>query len=268
MSFPYTYFTLFVCAVVTFSLSVTFFLRIREPVGPVQASRQPDPATPEARPLFPADRCELSATSVTPDLPSLRRNVNPVLCSVRHAELGHFRGNSRLLPDHHGAHRRGLKHLVGSCRETLRRQMGLDNDLRSNDREALTRRAFLKQAAFVAAAMAAPFPVLADPYAPQTQTAVRNGVRPVRVSGRVTAGNAGLGGVAVTDGLTVSTTDADGRFEIVSNTLQSFVSISTPDEYAIPLNPSGTAAFYRPIRPDRLGRDGRTLRSHGAGRIG
>ncbi|MXY99049.1 MAG: twin-arginine translocation signal domain-containing protein, partial [Gemmatimonadetes bacterium] len=39
---------------------------------------------------------------------------------------------------------------------------------RTKDREALTRRAFLKQTAFVAAAMAAPFPVLADPYAPQT----------------------------------------------------------------------------------------------------
>ena len=123
----------------------------------------------------------------------------------------------------------------------------------SKEREALTRRAFLKQAAFVAAAMAAPFPVLADPYAPQSQAAVRNGVRPVRVSGRVAAGNAGLGGVAVTDGLTVSATDADGRFEIVSNTLQSFISISTPDGYAIPLNPSGTAAFYRPIVPDRAG---------------
>ncbi len=36
----------------------------------------------------------------------------------------------------------------------------------SKDRETLTRRAFLKQAAFAAAAMAAPFPVLADPYAP------------------------------------------------------------------------------------------------------
>ena len=41
LSFPYTYCTLFACAIVTFSLSVMFFLRIREPVGPVQASRQP-----------------------------------------------------------------------------------------------------------------------------------------------------------------------------------------------------------------------------------
>ena len=41
LSFPYTYCILFACAIVTFSLSVSFFLRIREPVGPVQASRQP-----------------------------------------------------------------------------------------------------------------------------------------------------------------------------------------------------------------------------------
>ncbi|MDE0299067.1 MAG: MFS transporter [Candidatus Poribacteria bacterium] len=41
LSFPYTYCTLFACAIVTFSLSVIFFLRIREPVVPVQASRQP-----------------------------------------------------------------------------------------------------------------------------------------------------------------------------------------------------------------------------------
>ena len=41
LTFPYTYCVLFICAVVTFSLSVSFFLRIREPVVPVQASRQP-----------------------------------------------------------------------------------------------------------------------------------------------------------------------------------------------------------------------------------
>ncbi|MDE2729523.1 MAG: twin-arginine translocation signal domain-containing protein, partial [Gemmatimonadota bacterium] len=133
---------------------------------------------------------------------------------------------------------------------------------RSKDREALTRRAFLKQAAFAAAAMAAPFPVLADPYAPQAGSNAAAGaqpaslvrpVRPVRVSGRVTAGRASLAGVAVTDGLTVTSTDADGRFELVSNTLQSFVSISTPDGYAIAQNPSGTASFYRPITADESG---------------
>ena len=128
---------------------------------------------------------------------------------------------------------------------------------RSVDREALTRRAFLKQAAFAAAAIAAPFPVLADPYAPQAKVsageAAAAGVRPVRVSGRVLSGRAGLGGVAVTDGLTVTATDADGRFELASNTRQSFVSIATPDGYAIQQNPTGTASFYRPITPDDSG---------------
>lgn len=130
---------------------------------------------------------------------------------------------------------------------------------RSKAREALTRRAFLKQAAFAAAAMAAPFPVLADPYAPQAGVSAGNAarpvrpVRPIRVSGRVTAGRASLAGVAVTDGLTVTATDAGGRFELVSNTLQSFVSISTPDGYAIEQNPSGTASFYRPIMADESG---------------
>ena len=51
---------------------------------------------------------------------------------------------------------------------------------RSEDREALTRRAFLKQAAFATAAMAAPFPVLADPYAPQSGTGTVAGVQPAR----------------------------------------------------------------------------------------
>ncbi len=130
---------------------------------------------------------------------------------------------------------------------------------RSEDREALTRRAFLKQAAFATAAMAAPFPVLADPYAPQSGSGAAAGVlpdgqvRPVRVTGRVLSGKAGLAGVAVTDGLTVTATDAEGRFEIVSNTLQSFVSITTPDGYAIGQNPSGTAAFYQPIMPNDAG---------------
>ena len=128
LSFPYTYCTLFVCAIVTFSLSVAFFLRIREPVGPVNASRQPIRQHLKRGPYFLRIDANYRRLLLLRILPPLRRNVSSVLCPVRHAEPWHFRGNSRLFPHHYGAHRRGLKHLVGSCRETLRRQMGLDND--------------------------------------------------------------------------------------------------------------------------------------------
>lgn len=117
--------------------------------------------------------------------------------------------------------------------------------------EEISRRYFLKQAAFVAAALACPFPVLADPYAPQTDAPVA--VAPVRIRGRVMAGARGVSRVAVTCGLTVVATDRDGRFELVTSTRQPFVSLSVPDGYAIPKSATGTARFYQRIQPNRAG---------------
>ena len=73
--------------------------------------------------------------------------------------------------------------------------------------------------------------------------------RIVRIRGRVTAGGRGLGEVPVTDGLRIVETDADGGFELLSDHRRSFVYISLPAGYRIPVNPTGTARFYHRIDP-------------------
>lgn len=72
---------------------------------------------------------------------------------------------------------------------------------------------------------------------------------PVRVRGRVTAAGRGLARVAVTDGLTVVDTDAEGRFELVASSAQPFVYLSLPAGYAIPQSATGTARHFAPLTP-------------------
>ena len=79
---------------------------------------------------------------------------------------------------------------------------------------------------------------------------VSNRAEPIRIRGRVVAAGRGLSGVAVTDGLTIVDTDADGAFDLPSSADRSFVYISLPSGYRIPRNPTGTARFYEPITAD------------------
>lgn len=114
----------------------------------------------------------------------------------------------------------------------------------------LDRRSFLAAAAGLAAGLALPERLAADPYAP-ILGASRGA--PVRVRGRVRAGGRGVAGVSVSDGLSVAATDRDGRFEIRSSTDRDFVSCTLPSGYRIPVNPTGTARFYHPLAPNARG---------------
>ncbi len=77
--------------------------------------------------------------------------------------------------------------------------------------------------------------------------------RPIRIRGRVTTAGRGLGGVPVTDGLRIVETADDGGFELVTDDRHLFVYLSLPAGYRIPVNPTGTARFYRKIKPDGNG---------------
>ncbi|WP_457651156.1 calcineurin-like phosphoesterase C-terminal domain-containing protein [Rhodocaloribacter sp.] len=111
-----------------------------------------------------------------------------------------------------------------------------------------SRRRFLKRATLAGAALACPSVLLADPYRPLPVSPGR--AAPVRVRGRVASGGRGLAGVAVTDGVTVAATDAEGAFELIADGRRPFVYLSMPAGYAVPRNPTGTARFYAPMRPD------------------
>ncbi|UCC81881.1 MAG: calcineurin-like phosphoesterase family protein [Gemmatimonadota bacterium] len=112
---------------------------------------------------------------------------------------------------------------------------------------AVSRRTFLRTATLSAAALALPTRVIGDPYA---ALAPRRPVRPVRIRGQVRGPEGGIGGAAVSDGLEVVGTARDGTFELVSSADRQFLQMSVPGGYSIPLNATGTARFYQPIRPD------------------
>lgn len=113
----------------------------------------------------------------------------------------------------------------------------------------IARRDFLRWTAASAGALAAASPLLADPYGPAPwPSRVRRG-HPVWVRGRVRTPKGGLGGVAVTDGITVVDSAPDGTFEFVTTSERRFISLSLPSGYAVPRNPSGTARFYEPLLP-------------------
>lgn len=121
---------------------------------------------------------------------------------------------------------------------------------------AMDRRSFLVRAAGLATGLALPGElraerILADPYA--LLPVGRRAGEPVRVRGRVVSGGRGLPRVGISDGLRVVETDAEGRFELVSDTAREFVSCSLPSGHGIPLNETGTARFYRPLLPDGRG---------------
>lgn len=104
----------------------------------------------------------------------------------------------------------------------------------------LNRRRFLQTTAGAAALALLDWPSAARAWAV-------TGSRPVRVRGIVRTAAGGLPGVAVTDGLAVVDTLADGTFELVTSSGRPFIYLSLPAGHRIPLNPTGTARFYQPI---------------------
>jgi hypothetical protein len=78
-------------------------------------------------------------------------------------------------------------------------------------------------------------------------------ISPVRIRGKVSANGKGIKGVAVTDGYTVTSTDAGGVYELPSTTAQEFVYISVPSGHTIPVQSNGIAGFYQPIKPTAKG---------------
>jgi hypothetical protein len=103
---------------------------------------------------------------------------------------------------------------------------------------ATSRRDFLKRLGLAGAtALGTPWPVSCATEAPSTTTA----------TGRVTGPDGGIGGVPVTDGVTVTQTDSDGRFRLPVAPTQPFVYLSVPAGYRLPTHETGTARFYRPL---------------------
>jgi len=114
----------------------------------------------------------------------------------------------------------------------------------------LSRRTFLKAGAAGAATLLLPEWLAADPLNRVMSLPLG---QPVRIRGVVRLAGSGLGGVAVSDGLEVVRTAADGSFELVTTDDRDFLRMSVPAGCRIPRNQTGTARFYQPILPGSTG---------------
>ena len=103
-----------------------------------------------------------------------------------------------------------------------------------------TRRDFLRSLGLTGA-------VLSLPDIARTAFRPQRDARPVTVTGRVTGPDGGLDGVPVTDGVAVTQTDADGRYELASSSRRPFVYLSVPSGYRLPTHEAGTTRFYRTL---------------------
>jgi hypothetical protein len=110
-----------------------------------------------------------------------------------------------------------------------------------------TRRDFLKRLGLTGAALSVPWAATGGP--PSLRSA-----RAVEVTGRVVGPNGGLEGVPVTDGVTVTPTDADGRYRFTAPADRPFVYLSVPAGYRLPTSDAGTARVYQPLDPGGSGR--------------
>ena len=103
-----------------------------------------------------------------------------------------------------------------------------------------TRRDFLKALGLTGAALSLPGVSAPAPH-------LTRGVAPVTVTGRVAGPKEGIEGVPVTDGVTVTQTDANGQYELAASPRQPFVFLSVPSGYQLPTHDTGTARFYQPL---------------------
>ena len=76
----------------------------------------------------------------------------------------------------------------------------------------------------------------------QAQTDISN----ILFSGKVSDGRSGIAGVAVTDGINITHTDAKGQYKLLSNSTAEFVYITIPSGYDVPLK-DGIPCFYVPV---------------------
>jgi hypothetical protein len=101
-----------------------------------------------------------------------------------------------------------------------------------------SRRDFLKALGLTGAALSVPGAAAALPASARRASAVT-------VTGRVAGPDGGIEGVAVTDGVSVTQTGADGRYELAASARRPFVYLSVPAGYQLPTHDTGTAQIYR-----------------------
>ena len=84
---------------------------------------------------------------------------------------------------------------------------------------------------------------------------VRLPEEPLAVNGCVVdTDGAPMEGIVVSDGYTVTQTDAEGRYEITAPRCAAFVWVSAPEGYMAPLKESGIPDFFRALGSSEISR--------------
>src|SRR5688500_14007624 len=107
----------------------------------------------------------------------------------------------------------------------------------------INRRNFLKNFGMAGAVLAVPGTVAKAAAAPAR---INRDITNIRLKGKVHTHGKPMAGVAVTDGINVTTTGKNGTYELLSNNTAEFVYISIPAGYAF-TNEKGIARFYQPV---------------------
>jgi hypothetical protein len=110
---------------------------------------------------------------------------------------------------------------------------------------SLKRRGFLKSLGLAGAGLGLNVNLL---QAKPEKRIAAGSVSEIAITGRVAAGGKGIADVTVTDGRSVTRTDAKGNYKLESNAAAGFVYISVPRGYAF-TNEKGIARFYKKIEP-------------------
>jgi len=108
-----------------------------------------------------------------------------------------------------------------------------------------SRRNFLKQIGMLSGAVLIADNLLADPYKPIVTSGIKRNL--LRVKGVIKDNSSPIKNVVVSDGVSVTSTNADGSYELITESAQDYIFVSLPSGYNIPQNQSGTANFYKPI---------------------
>ncbi|NLI46592.1 MAG: hypothetical protein GX414_05735 [Acidobacteria bacterium] len=117
----------------------------------------------------------------------------------------------------------------------------------------IDRRDFMRAAGLAAAGCLLPGAATRVLGAPARPVAPPAPWTPVRVRGVVRVGGVGRAGVAVTDGLTVAATGADGAFELITTSRRPHVYLSLPADADFGAPVGGPVRFHQRLHPNAAG---------------
>ena len=139
LGFPYNYAFLFICSVTAAFLSFVSFLGVREPIHPVQATRQPISEHLKQGPHFLRTDANYRRFILFRVFAHISGMASPFYIPYALDRARIFRCNDRLFHRQFRAERRGFKYNVGICRGKIWGAMGADYHGRYDGHPAYTR---------------------------------------------------------------------------------------------------------------------------------